>query len=228
MKTCYYLGWFNDFFPTYLANALSRDVTDRQSLVMISSDPASTAVNGVIEQSWLQEAGILFNDSHVINYEMDRTNAKHLLDAASMIFLLGGDTIKQNQFIHEYDLIQSIQQSDAIVLGASAGAINMSSSWLCSPNMGYNVTTSTIFQGVALNDFSMLSHFNLEQHMHVVKQELASFYEEIPIYLSNKDCAFRVQGDQFDIFGDVYLYSNRNMTKLPETKSFATNFSPPL
>ena len=136
----------------------------------------------------------------------------------------GGDTVKQNQFIHEYDLIQSIQQSDAIVLGASAGAINMSSSWLCSPNMGYDVAAPTIFQGVALHDFSVLSHFDLEHSMYVVKQELASLSEEVPIYLSNKDCALRVQGDQIDIFGDVYLYSNRNMTKLPETKSFIPNF----
>ncbi|WP_396129702.1 Type 1 glutamine amidotransferase-like domain-containing protein [Exiguobacterium mexicanum] len=224
MKTCYYLGWFNDFFPTHLADALSRDVTNRQSLVIISSDPASTAVHGVTERSWLQEAGIFFHDYHVINYETDRTNAKHLLNEASMIFLLGGDTVKQNQFIHEYDLIQSIQQSDAIVLGASAGAINMSSSWLCSPNMGYDVAAPTIFQGVALHDFSVLSHFDLEHSMYVVKQELASLSEEVPIYLSNKDCALRVQGDQIDIFGDVYLYSNRNMTKLPETKSFIPNF----
>lgn len=223
MKTCYYLGWFNDFFPTHLADALSRDVTNRQSLVMISSDPASTAENGVIELSWLQEAGILFNDYHVINYETDRTNAKHLLKVASMIFLLGGDTVKQNQFIHEYDLIQSIQQSEAIVIGASAGAINMSLSWLCSPNMGYEVSTPTILQGVALNDFSVLSHFDLEHHMHIVKQELALLSEELPIYLSNKDCALRVQGDQVDIFGDVYLYANRNITKLPETTSFHTD-----
>ncbi|WP_058763519.1 Type 1 glutamine amidotransferase-like domain-containing protein [Exiguobacterium chiriqhucha] len=228
MKTCYYLGWFNDFFPTHLADALSRDVTDRQSLVIVSSDPGSAEVNGVTELSWLQESEILFQHYHMINYERDQAEAKHLLKEASVIFLLGGDTVKQNQFIHEYDLIQSIQQSDAIVLGSSAGAINMSSSWLCSPNMGYDVTTSTIFQGVALNDFSVLSHFDLEQHMHVVKQELASFSEEISIYLSNKDCALRVQGDQIDIFGNVYLYSNRNMTKLPETKSFATDSPPPL
>ncbi|WP_214791419.1 MULTISPECIES: Type 1 glutamine amidotransferase-like domain-containing protein [unclassified Exiguobacterium] len=223
MKTCYYLGWFNDFFPTHLADALSRDVTNRHSLVMISSDPASTAENGVIELSWLQEAGILFNDYHVINYETGRTNAKHLLKVASMIFLLDGDTVKQNQFIHEYDLIQSIQQSEAIVIGASAGAINMSLSWLCPPYMGYEVSTPTIFQGVALNDFSVLSHFDLEHHMHIVKQELALLSEELPIYLSNKDCALRVQGDQVDIFGDVYLYANRNITKLPETTSFHTD-----
>lgn len=89
--------------------------------------------------------------------------------------------------------------------------------------MGYEVSTPTIFQGVALNDFSVLSHFDLEHHMHIVKQELALLSEELPIYLSNKDCALRVQGDQVDIFGDVYLYANRNITKLPETTSFHTD-----
>ncbi len=74
--------------------------------------------------------------------------------------------------------------------------------------MGYEVSTPTISQGVALNDFSVLSHFDLEHHMHIVKQELALLSVELPIYLSNKDCALRVQGDQVDIFGDVYLYAN--------------------
>lgn len=199
---------------------MSQDVIDRQSLVMISSDPASTVVNGVIELSWLRETGLLFQKYHLVNYEMDQTDVKLLLKEASVVFLLGGDTIKQNQFIHEYDLIQSIQETDAIVLGTSAGAINMSSTWLCSPNLGYEVSTSTFFQGLALNNFSVLSHFDLEHQMNMITQELASLSEVLPIYISNKDCAIRVQGNRFDIFGDVYLYANRNMTKHTETTSF--------
>lgn len=187
---------------------------------MISSDPASTVVNGVIELSWLRETGLLFQKYHLVNYEMDQTDVKLLLKEASVVFLLGGDTIKQNQFIHEYDLIQSIQETDAIVLGTSAGAINMSSTWLCSPNLGYEVSTSTFFQGLALNNFSVLSHFDLEHQMNMITQELASLSEVLPIYISNKDCAIRVQGNRFDIFGDVYLYANRNMTKHTETTSF--------
>lgn len=199
---------------------MSQDVIDRQFLVMISSDPASTVVNGVIELSWLRETGLLFQKYHLVNYEMDQTDVKLLLKEASVVFLLGGDTIKQNQFIHEYDLIQSIQETDAIVLGTSAGAINMSSTWLCSPNLGYEVSTSTFFQGLALNNFSVLSHFDLEHQMNMITQELASLSEVLPIYISNKDCAIRVQGNRFDIFGDVYLYANRNMTKHTETTSF--------
>lgn len=223
MMTCYYLGWFNDFFPTHLANALLQDITERQSLVMISSDPASTTGNGVTELSWLREAGLLFQNHHLVNYEMDQEEAHRLIREASVIFLLGGNTVKQNQFIHEYDLTQSIQQSDANVLGASAGAINMSSTLFCSPTFGYDIATPTIYHGLALHHFSVLSHFDLEHRMNEVKQELAFLSEALPIYVSNKDCAIRVQGNQIDIFGDVYLYANRNMTKLTETTSFNTD-----
>ena len=39
MKTHYYLGWFNNFFPENLVRVLQEDITDRKSLVMISSNP---------------------------------------------------------------------------------------------------------------------------------------------------------------------------------------------
>ncbi|STO08271.1 Type 1 glutamine amidotransferase-like domain-containing protein [Exiguobacterium aurantiacum] len=228
MVTYYYLGWFNNFFPNNLAHALSRDTTTRHSLVMISSNPASTSVNGFTELSWLEDAGIIFDEYHLINYEVGQKEAKRRISEASMIFLLGGDTVKQNMFLYEYDLLESIQSNGGIVIGASAGAINMSSKWVCSPNLGYSTSATTIYNGLALHDFSVLSHFDLEHNMGVVKQELALLSEELPVYASNKDCAIRVQEKRIEIFGDVYLYSQRNMTKLTEGVHSVTDYPSPL
>lgn len=217
MTTYYYLGWFSHYFPQRLARAISQDIVTRDSLVLISSNPASAEVDGFTERSWLEEADICFNEYHLINYEVNQADTHRLIKEASVIILLGGDTVKQNLFLHEYDLLEPLQTSEGIILGASAGAINMSSKWLCSPNFGYDIAFPTYFNGIALHDFSILSHFDLENNMNVVEQELALLSEELPVYVSNKDCAIRVQEHQIDIFGDVYLYSNRNMTKLPDT-----------
>ncbi|OGX80639.1 cyanophycinase [Exiguobacterium sp. SH31] len=217
MTTYYYLGWFSHYFPQRLARAISQDIVTRDSLVLISSNPASAEVNGTTELSWLKEANILFNEYHLINYEMNQTKAKRLIDEASVIFLLGGDTVKQNMFLHEYSLFEQVHTSEGVILGASAGAINMSSKWLCSPNFGYEVASPIIYRGLALHNFSVLSHFDLENNMDVVKQELALLSTELPVYVSNKDCAIRVQENRIDIFGDVFLYAYRNMTKLTET-----------
>lgn len=108
-----------------------------------------------------------------------------------------------------------IKKSRAVVIGASAGAINMSAKWLCSKNFGDEI--SAVYDGIGLDDFSVLSHFDLENNMALVHSELSPLSEEMNIYASNKDCAVRTKGDKIDILGDVYLISHSKIQKLDET-----------
>lgn len=217
MKTHYYLGWFNDFFPGKLSKQLQEDITDRKSLVMISSNPSKEDIDGAVERSWLDQAGIAFDEYHLIDYCLQKEDAQTLIRKASVIFLLGGDTLKQHAFLADYGLASSIKESDAVVLGASAGAINMSAKWVCSKNFGYPVETSSVYDGIGFGHFSVLSHFDLENNMALVQRELASLSEEMKVYASNKDCAVRTQGDKVDILGTVYLLSRSEIRKLEET-----------
>ncbi|GED62810.1 Type 1 glutamine amidotransferase-like domain-containing protein [Lysinibacillus sp. FSL M8-0216] len=217
MKTHYYLGWFNDFFPENLGRVLQEDITDRKSLAMISSNPLLYEEEGATERSWLDQAGILFDDYHLINYHVQKEDAQAFIRNASAIFLLGGDTLKQNEFLLDYELSDLIKKSRAVVMGASAGAINMSAKWLCSKNFGYPVEKSTLYDGIGLDNFSILSHFDLENNMELVQDELTALSEEINIYASNKDCAVRVKGGNIDILGNVYLMSHTKIQKLDET-----------
>lgn len=217
MKTHYYLGWFNKFFPKNLEKVLQEDITDRKSLVMISSTPLVDEADGAVERSWLDHAGISFDEYHLINYRVQKEDAHTLLENASVIFLLGGDTIEQNGFLTDYELAEPIKKSKAIVMGASAGAINMSAKWLCSKNFGYDVETSIFYDGVGLNNFSVLSHFDLENNIALVQDELSLLSKEMKVYVSNKDCALRTKGDKIDILGNVYLISHIDIQKLDET-----------
>ncbi|MFD1863062.1 Type 1 glutamine amidotransferase-like domain-containing protein [Planococcus chinensis] len=217
MKTHYYLGWFNDFFPENLSRQLQKDITDRKLLVMISSNPLRDDADGAVERSWLEGAGIAFDEYQLIDYRVQKEDAQTLIQKASVIFLLGGDTLKQNVFLADYELAEWIKDSDAIVIGASAGSINMSSKWLCSRKFGYPVETSSLYDGIGLDNFSVLSHFDLENNMELVQRELSSLSEEMKVYASNKDCAVRTQGDQIDILGTVYLISHGEIQKLEET-----------
>lgn len=77
--------------------------------------------------------------------------------------------------------------------------------------------TSSVYNGIGLDNFSILSHFDLENNMALVQRELSSLSEEMKVYASNKDCAVRTQGDQIDILGKVYLISQGEIQKLEET-----------
>lgn len=217
MKTHYYLGWFNNFFPERLERMLQKDITDRKSLVLVSSNPLVNEDIGATERSWLDHTGILFDKYHVIDYRVQKEDAQTLIRDASVVFLLGGDTLQQNGLLVDYELPEWIKKSNAIVIGASAGAINMSAKWLCSKNFGYPVETNSVYNGIGLGNFSVLSHFDLENNMALVQDELSLLSEEMNIYVSNKDCALRVTGDNIDILGSVYLISHSEIQKLDET-----------
>lgn len=72
MKTHYYLGWFNYFFPEKLEKILQEDIKDRKSLVMISSNPLNYEDDGATERSWFNHANITFNEYHLINYCVEK------------------------------------------------------------------------------------------------------------------------------------------------------------
>ncbi len=217
MKTHYYLGWFNNFFPDKLGRKLQEDIIDRKSLVMISSNPLFYEDDGATERSWLDHAGIEFENYHLINYQIQKEDAQTLIQNASVIFLLGGNTIQQNDFLMDYELSDLVKKSKAVVIGASAGAINMSAKWLCSKNFGYEVEVSSLYDGIGLDNFAVLSHFDLENNIVLVQSELSLLAKEMNVYVSNKDCAIRSKGDRIDIFGNVYLISNSGIQKLDET-----------
>lgn len=219
MKTHYYFGWFNDFFIEKLVRLLQEDIIDRKSLVMISSNPFLHGDDriGATERSWLDQANIMFDEYHLIDYAVQKEDAQLLIQNASVVFLLGGNTIELNGLLTQYELSDFIKKSRAIVMGTSAGAINMSSKWLCSKFTGYEGEQSSIYNGIGLDDFSVLSHFDLENNMERIQDELSPLSEEMNVYVSNKDCAVRVKGDKIDILGNVYLLSQSKIRKLEET-----------
>ena len=219
MNTHYYFGWFNDNFLEKLVRLLHEDITDRKSLVMISANPFFNEDEGVgsTERSWLDQANIMFEEYHLIDYGVRKEEAQKLIEDASVIFLLGGNTIEQNDLLIKYELSDFIKKSKAVVMGTSAGAINMSAKWLCSKYTGYEGEISSIYQGIGLDDFSVLSHYDIENNIVQIQGELASLSEEMNVYASNKDCAVRVKGEKIDILGNVYLIFNSKIQMLDET-----------
>ena len=218
MKIHYYLDWFYDSFPEKLAKLLDEDITDRKSLVMISADPFfnEDEEGGTTERSWLDKASIVFDEYHLIDYDIQKEEAQKLIQNASVIFLLGGNTVEQNGLLIEYELSDLIKKSRAIVMGTSAGAINMTAKWVCSKYNRYNVEESSIYDGMGLNHFSFQPHLDLN-NTELIQGELFPLSEEMNIYAADKDGAVRVKGDKIDILGNVYLISHSKIQKLDET-----------
>jgi cyanophycinase-like exopeptidase len=221
LNTHYYLSWFNDFFPEKLVQWLHEDITDRKSLVMISAQPSvykDEQVNSddVTEWTWLNQANIMFDEYHFIDYRMQKEDAQRFIQNASVVFLCGGYPVLQNDFLAEYELSDAIKKSNSLIMGASAGAINMAEKWLCSKNGGHKVETSTIYDGIGFDRFAYESHSRLD-YAALVQGYLFPLSEEIDVYAAEQESAIRVKDGKIEIMGPVYLISHSKIQKLVET-----------
>ncbi|WP_339297960.1 Type 1 glutamine amidotransferase-like domain-containing protein [Paenibacillus sp. FSL R5-0623] len=220
MKTHYYLSWFNDFFPEKLVHCLQEDIQDRKSLVMISADPSGYTdeqvnFDDVSEWTWLNQANIIFDEYHFIDYRMQKEDAQRSIQNASVIFLCGGDPVLQNDFLADYELSDVIKNSNAVIMGASAGALNMAAKWL-SLNNTDEVETSTIYNGIGFDHFAYESH-SKRNYATFVQGYLFPLSEEIDVYAAEQESAIRVKDGKIEIMGPLYLISHSKIQKLVET-----------
>jgi cyanophycinase len=214
MKTHYYLSWFDDVFPEKLVKLLHEDITDRRSLVMISAQPSDykdeqVNIDNVFERTWFNQANIIFDEYHFIDYRTQKEDAQRLIQNASVIFLCGGSPVLQNDFLAEYELSDAIKNSNAVIMGASAGAINMAEKWLCSK-------TSSIYDGIGFDHFAYESHYKLD-YATLVQGKLFPLSEKIDVYAAEQESTMRVKDGKIDIMGIVYLISHSKIQKLVET-----------
>ncbi|TCZ73222.1 cyanophycinase [Paenibacillus albiflavus] len=221
MKTHYYLSWFNDFFPEKLVKWLHEDIKDRKSLVMISAQPSGhkgeqVNIDDVFERTWFNQANIIFDEYHLIDHRMQKEDAQRLIKNASVIFLCGGNPVWQKDFLAEYELSDAIKNSNAVIMGASAGAINMAAKWLSLINTDDDVETGTIYDGIGFDHFAYESH-SKRDYSTFVQGYLFPLSEEIDVYAVEQESAIRVKDGKIEIIGPVYLISHSKIQKLVET-----------
>lgn len=80
----------------------------------------------------LKLSGISFNEYLVLD-SSTVDNAQEYIDKANMIFLSGGDTYIQNEFFKRINLREKLEKFNGLIIGQSAGAINMADDVFNSP-----------------------------------------------------------------------------------------------
>ncbi|WP_340026552.1 Type 1 glutamine amidotransferase-like domain-containing protein [Paenibacillus sp. FSL K6-1096] len=217
MNTHYYFSWFNHCLPDRLAGWLHEDIQDRQSLVMISAELSNCEGEqidfaDIPEWTWLNQAKLIFDESYFIDYRMQKEEARRVLQHASVVFLCGGDPVQQNELVAEYELADVIKNSAAVILGASAGALNMAAKWVTSKQAGQQVDIDSVYDGLGLEPFAYESH-SKRGYASFVQGYLFPLAEQMDVYAAEQESAIRVQGGKISILGPVYLISRSSIQK---------------
>lgn len=216
MKTYYLFSGFDTQagFPENIAQSLMLDISDRKSLVFIASCPdghEKTDRYMGVNMEWFRKIGIEFEQCALVDDRISESESKWLISNASCIFLMDGTTLKQIEFIKKYSLLNELKQFDGIVIGVSAGAINMSSRSFYSKDKDGDKTI--IYDGLGLTDISVEPHFLLENKVLLENELLPNSYK-LDIYALCDNSAIIIKDGKAEYMGDIYLISSGQIKKI--------------
>ncbi|MDR2688089.1 MAG: Type 1 glutamine amidotransferase-like domain-containing protein [Oscillospiraceae bacterium] len=194
---------FEDGFPPEVAARLRGSITERERLVFVCSDPAGHEKldrYACRDYEWFKNIGIEFAERDVIDDRVTPARAIQIIRAASCLFLMGGDTARQMQFLREYSLSGAIRESGAPVLGLSAGAINMGPlSYMATAMLAVPAS-----EGLGLADITVAPHYNRRRDTPGIMEEIKAVSRRRPVYAMCDGSAIFVQGDKIEMLGEIY------------------------
>ena len=208
------LGLFSGFpehhFTEEIAQTLQDNLPRRDSLVFISAWPGDSARNdddrdGMHEM--FAEWGIAFTRHCVIDRRTDARDAVRLLREADCVFLMGGDPVQQMALIRGLGLVPELLASRAVILGVSAGAMNMgryaADVW----------ETKELYEGIGLTDMIVKGHYAPDAWFVPALRELSM---TSPIAAMEDESAVFIRADAVWKFGNISLVDRGKITMMTD------------
>ena len=196
------LGLFSGFpthhFPDAVAQVLRAYLPRQESLVFISAWPEEYARNDDDSDGMhgmFAERGMAFADHRVIDRRTSAADAVRLAREADCIFLMGGDVTKQMSLIRDLGLVAELRASRAVILGVSAGSMNMgryaADVW----------ETKALCEGIGLTGIVMKGHYAEDAWFIPTLKELSRIH---PIVAMEDESAIFVQGNTAWKLGKIH------------------------
>ena len=198
------LGFFSGFpthhFSDEIAEVLREILTGRDRLVFISAWPEDHGRNdddsyGMHEM--FAERGMAFREHRVIDRRTKAAEAAELVRAADCVFLMGGDPVLQMALIRDLGLVSPLRESRAVILGVSAGAMNMGK------HVAEIWESKAFYEGIGLADVTIKSHYAEGDWFVPVLKELSMAH---PIVAMEDGGAIFLQGDGKQALGRMFLF----------------------
>lgn len=146
-------------FVNKFGEMLANDLKLRKSLVMIpcGGDKEETEAHVGFVTQQLEEVGIVFERKIILSEDMSREEQCRYIKDADLIYLMGGYPFSQRAFLEENGLCECLQEYSGVVLGISAGAMNISK-YMIMVTDGANSDETRVEEGLGLVDFSVFPH----------------------------------------------------------------------
>ena len=155
-----------------------------------------------------EEVGIHFEEAYVVDGRMRPDEAVKAVAEADVVWLSGGNTPTQFGYFQKYGLDKALREHDGVMIGMSAGTINMAKTAICTLSCGHY--KQEIYSGLGCVDVSVEPHFVRDN----VWDELLTLSEEYTIYGLCDDGLIVCTGETVEFYGEVYRLSHGSVEKI--------------
>ena len=213
-KITYIFSGFSveEHFGKEVSRVFQKDLKDCKNIIFIPGGMGKNSktdkyVNTDVE--WFREIGIDIKNVDIFDVDMNMETLEEKINNADIIFLMGGDTIGQFEFISKLDISEKIKEFQGAVIGVSAGAINLGNISICSKDIDDGVENTKIYEGIGRIDYTFEPHFEIS-NCELLKNELFPASNKFKIYVITNDTALKVSNEkEIDIIkGDLYIINN--------------------
>lgn len=202
-------------FQGKIVEYIKNDIKSKNNFVWIAAsfdnyEKNDKRYNNVIK--WFSDIGIIFENTKLIDNRIEKDIAQEEILGADVVFLSGGDTRSQIKSIEEYNLKEYLQKTDAIIVGVSAGSINMAKKVVLTKDETEELYETIIYEGIGLTNINIEPHFSLENEKH--NKDLLETSKKHNIVALPNESSIRIEDDKKIYINDCYKIEKENINKI--------------
>lgn len=148
-----------------------------------------------------------FNQVNIVDNRLSKKEMISNIKNSSIVFMLGGDTLNQISNINKYNLKEVIRDTK-IVIGMSAGSINMAKKVVLAKDPDDNIPELSIYEGVGITDINIEPHCEFTNHEHWLELEKASTISDIVVM---NDDAYIIVDETATYYGKYVVLKNKKI-----------------
>lgn len=151
--------------------------------------------------NWLKSIEVSFSECYLTGLDDE-------LKSYDVIFLMGGNPINQIEIINKINLKNIINKAK-VVIGVSAGAINLSKEAIYFNDYSEKVE---MYDGIGLTDINVYPHFDITSEYFVEEVKMVSRLKSL-IALPNNSF-IKIDDKQIEFIGDSFKIDKENIIKI--------------
>lgn len=209
----YYMLSGNDKEKGFYSSVIKyfqKDIKKKSTITFIASSFDNHKKNDLYYNAMIKffnDIDIYFENTYLIDSRISIEEAKELIKSSDVVYLMGGDPYREMQSINSYELKETLINFDGIIIGVSAGSMNMNSN-ICYVDEDDGKTIIE-YTGLGLADFNIYPHLDFN-NIDYLKEIFRVSKIRKTIALPNESF-IRIENNIPEVIGDSYVVENETI-----------------